>query len=42
MIAKNQEEKEIFEINNTCYVVGTEKISTLNNEVYKFPLNKKI
>ena len=29
-----------FEINNTCYVVGTEGISTLNNEFHKYPSNK--
>ena len=30
----------IFETSNTCYVVGTKGISTLNNEFYKFPSNK--
>ena len=30
----------VFEINNTCYVVGTKGISTLNNEVYTFPSNQ--
>ena len=31
----------IFEIKNTCYVVGSKGISTLNNEFYKFPSNKE-
>ena len=30
----------ILEINNVCYVIGNKGISTLNNEVYKFPSNK--
>ena len=32
---------EIFEINNIFYLVGTKGISTLNNEIYTFPSNKK-
>ena len=31
----------IFEINNTCYIVGTKGISTINNEFYKYSSNKE-
>ena len=31
---------EIVEINNVFYVIGSEGISTLNNDIYKFPSNK--
>ena len=31
----------IFEIKNTCYVVGSKEITTLNNEFYKLPSNKE-
>ena len=31
----------MFEINNIFYVIGSKGISTLNNEVYKFPSNKQ-
>ena len=31
--------RDIFEINNICYVVGHAGISTLTNECYKFPSN---
>ena len=31
----------MFEISDVFYVIGTKGISTLNNEVYKFPSNKE-